>query len=734
MFTTSSTRSLTAKLSFLMTIVVMATVTAMTIQSAGKFSQYILQNIEESSTAMAERSATDIAAILDGWAGQVAVATSKLSTVKQDATKNDADLAATLRADKDLLLLNLYAVEGASIKLVRQAQKTSETASPNKPSGSEIPPEIVAKIMADFSQEITTHPDLFKNERVVRNVTPVAKAPTMLLAIKFTIPNQPQKFAVMALLANMTKIQVSLPQSRYTTGYVISGDGSFFASADEANMLNSDPIRGNALVTMALKRIAPSGFISDFTDKLKKQKVGSFAQTPGKMQLYVVVERDRKAAFQVLTRMYVTSVVWGGLILLIAAMASYLSAGSVTKHLRELVTATKRIAAGDFAVRLQPVSGDEVAELGHSVNNMASRIQSLMNTEVEKARFEKELETAKMVQSTFFPKKAIQTANLSVTGSYQPATECGGDLWGHYCVKEGIDLIFIADAMGHGAPAALVTAIAYATCQSVSSILRDAPIDPSPAVLLKRLNQIILDAVDGKISMTFFASLIDFNRGTITYANAGHNFPFILTSDKEDPRFSKSGRKSAGTTPVGAITLTLQGTPLGVDRDAEYKEKTIEFRAGDKIFFFTDGLIENHLNGQPPIGRKNLLDAICEFGKDPIEQIQEKTLAKAKAVFGDQNLQDDVTIVVAEISKSWAVPVAASPLNNPGNEVFSLSEGIPPAPPALTLDLGAAVPIPAGAGMVSFDLGGPVSEAEPANSLSFANDQMHLKIKLPGVS
>ncbi|MEI6398567.1 MAG: hypothetical protein WCO71_07350 [Pseudomonadota bacterium] len=147
MFTTSSTRSLTAKLSFLMTIVVMATVTAMTIQSAGKFSQYILQNIEESSTAMAERSATDIAAILDGWAGQVAVATSKLSTVKQDATKNDDDLAATLRADKDLLLLNLYAVEGASIKLVRRAQKTTETASPNKPSGTEIPPEIVAKIM-----------------------------------------------------------------------------------------------------------------------------------------------------------------------------------------------------------------------------------------------------------------------------------------------------------------------------------------------------------------------------------------------------------------------------------------------------------------------------------------------------------------------------------------------------------------------------------------------------------
>jgi sigma-B regulation protein RsbU (phosphoserine phosphatase) len=538
----------------------------------------------------------------------------------------------------------------------------------------------------------------------------------------------------MTLLANLTRIQVALPQSRSMSSYIISNDGSVFASADELNMLRSDPIKGNALVNKALQRTAPSGFISDFTDKSKKQKVGSFAQTPGKMALYVIVERDRKAAFQVLTRMYVTSVVWGILILLIATMGSFLSAGSVTKHLRELVVATKQIAAGDFGVRLQPISGDEVAELGHSVNNMASRIQSLMNTEVEKARFEKELETAKMVQSTFFPKKAIQTSNLAVTGSYQPATECGGDLWGHYSVREGIDLVFIADAMGHGAPAALVTAIAYATCQSVSSILRDSPIDPSPAVLLNRLNQIILDAVDGKISMTFFAALIDFNQGKMTYSNAGHNFPFVLTNDKGDSRLGKSAKKSAGGAASGAITLTLQGTPLGVDREAVFKEKEFEFRAGDKIFFFTDGLIENHLKGQSPIGRKNLLDGICAFGTDPIDKIQEKTLALAKTAFGDQNLQDDVTIVVAEISPSWVKPASASPVSNLVSVAPSMSIAMEATQPALTLDLGAPVAIPATAGIVSFDLGEPIPETGSVGGEPADNDPLNLKIKLPGVS
>jgi hypothetical protein len=280
----------------------------------------------------------------------------------------------------------------------------------------------------------------------------------------------------------------------------------------------------------------------------------------------------------------------------------------------------------------------------------------------------------------------------------------------------------------------LVTAIAYATCQSISSILRDSPIDPSPGILLNRLNQIILDAVDGKISMTFFAALINFNDGTITYANAGHNFPFILTRDKDDARLGKSAKKSAEIAPAGAITLTLQGTPLGVDRDAVYKEKVIEFRAGDKIFLFTDGLIENYTNGQSPLGRKNLLDAICGFGADTIDQIQTKTLAVAKSAFGDQNLQDDVTIVVAEISPSWVKATATPPMNNAAIDNLPLPMIEPAVQPALTLDMGAPVLKTAAAGVFSFDLGESAAEQTLANEQNVTNDPPNLTIKLPSVS
>ncbi|MCX6126403.1 MAG: PP2C family protein-serine/threonine phosphatase, partial [Proteobacteria bacterium] len=202
------------------------------------------------------------------------------------------------------------------------------------------------------------------------------------------------------------------------------------------------------------------------------------------------------------------------------------------------------------------------------------------------------------------------------------------DLWGHYKVDESKQLVFIADAMGHGAPAALVTAIGYATCQAVATILMDEPgLNHSPSKLLERANRIIYDAVEGKISMTFFAALLDFEKGNITFANAGHNFPVILTGNRMDSRISKQAKEKFSSSYV--ISLKQHGTPLGVDRDAVFKEKTLDLCAGDKIFLFTDGLIENQSSDGSPMGRKNLLEMLEGAGNGTCFEIKQKALDTA---------------------------------------------------------------------------------------------------------
>src|SRR5690606_8304203 len=105
-------------------------------------------------------------------------------------------------------------------------------------------------------------------------------------------------------------------------------------------------------------------------------------------------------------------------------------------------------------------------------------------------------------------------------------------------------------------------------------------------------NRIIYEAVEGKISMTFFASVLDTRRGVLTFANAGHNFPVLLPAEKDDPRGGKMPRSLAKFGDIAPISLKLMGTPLGMDPKAKYRDQTMELKPGDKIFYFTDGLIE----------------------------------------------------------------------------------------------------------------------------------------------
>jgi serine phosphatase RsbU (regulator of sigma subunit) len=686
-------RSLSAKLGYLMTLVISFTVIALTVQSAGRFSSYIIQNIEESSTSLAERTAREVSYIIENWLSQMAVTVSRLPAQSSPQTSADTGLTAALRADRDLLAANLYVVTNGQAKLLRYAQQPAKDATAHLNAAAKL--QAIKVAMDTLAKEAAGNSKIFTDDRVIRNITPEAKSPTILMALKLSIPGNDSTFAMIAVVADMTRIQLSLPQSRNTSGFIIDGKGFFFASTDEDKIAAKKTARNNDLVKKALELRAPSGFLANYSSGSNREQIGSYAQLPGSLPFFVIVERDRAAAFQAVSKLYMSSALWGLLLILLAAMASYLTAGTITKNLKNLVSATKRIAGGDFAVRLQPNTNDEVAILSHSVNHMAGKIQFLMSAEVEKARFVKELETAQMVQSTFFPKKEISKNFLSVTGSYQPATECGGDLWGHFSVSEDIELVFIADAMGHGAPAALVTAIAFAVCKSVETILNeDSAIDTSPSRLLKRLNKIILDAVDGKISMTFFVAVIDFKTGKMTYSNAGHNFPFVLATSKDDPRLGASAKRSTNQDSLFPITLTLQGNPLGVEADSEFKEKTLKIAAGDKIILFTDGLIENTRNGSEPLGRKSLIDLASKAGAISADALKELLKSEGAARYGFENLADDVTIVVAEISSHWKVqeksitgadaPVAAAPSLPILNLDYSVAGiTVPPPPPEL---------------------------------------------------
>jgi sigma-B regulation protein RsbU (phosphoserine phosphatase) len=266
-----------------------------------------------------------------------------------------------------------------------------------------------------------------------------------------------------------------------------------------------------------------------------------------------------------------------------------------------------------------------------------------------------------MVQAAFFPKEgaregagedpgavATELTDLEVSGFFQAATECGGDWWGTFPCPDGSVFVCIGDATGHGAAAALLTAMAYSCCMTAAAMMHeDQGRRDSPGRLLSRLNQLLLASVGGGRNMTFFVAHFDLAAGVLTYANAAHNFPFLVPASANDDRLTGGRRHQS---------LVLPGPLLGSDAKAVYPEATIPLRPGDRLVLFTDGLIEGKGKNGRPWGRKRLSDAVAAAAAGGAANPADLVAALRSGAFshfGETQVADDVTIVVAAVSPRW---------------------------------------------------------------------------------
>jgi sigma-B regulation protein RsbU (phosphoserine phosphatase) len=313
---------------------------------------------------------------------------------------------------------------------------------------------------------------------------------------------------------------------------------------------------------------------------------------------------------------------------------SVLASIKLTATLRDLYDATRKIAQGDFAIRITKTSNDEIGGLADGFNLMAGEVSRLMLETSEKARMATELETVKIVQETLFPASSCRFGDFNVVGHFESASECGGDWW-NYCIIDKKLYLWIGDATGHGAPAALVTSAA----KSASSIIEDLPfITPSKA--LEIMNKAIHETAKGKILMTFFLAAIDLKTGEITYANASHEPPYLV----------RNGNGQKVTKKNLEPMISASGPRLGDRRDATYIEAKAQLYPGDTIVFYTDGITDvKNLAGEH-WGERHFIRSImaaateCVGANDRVDHIK-NTISTYRQ---NTELIDDVTLFVCQ--------------------------------------------------------------------------------------
>ncbi|MBK7537974.1 MAG: SpoIIE family protein phosphatase [Myxococcales bacterium] len=318
----------------------------------------------------------------------------------------------------------------------------------------------------------------------------------------------------------------------------------------------------------------------------------------------------------------------GVLFILIGTLLAIFQGLSISRPIKQLAKRADQISRGDLAARVEVKSSDEIGVLGENFNYMADQIVVLLQQTAEKARIEQELEVARTIQETLVPPPDIvDKGTLRFCGYFQPASQTGGDWWTWHDLTGGKVLLVIGDVTGHGVPSAMITAAAKAACDVARAVHND---DVTVSRLLEIMNYAIFESAKRKFVMTCFASIIDTRRRTITYANAGHNFPYLLRGNE-------------------FATMMIRGNRLGDVRESQYEAKTIELSPGDVLIWYTDGIVECENRSGEEWGEKRFRAAVKRAASLDSAQMRDAIVADSRDFYSDVPRKDDITMVVGRI-------------------------------------------------------------------------------------
>lgn len=355
----------------------------------------------------------------------------------------------------------------------------------------------------------------------------------------------------------------------------------------------------------------------------------SFAQVGvGGLWLAEVVPRAK--ALEALSELLYTT---GKILLLLIGLtmfASVIFSSGLTTNLKRLHVAVQEVSGGNLDAKVDIKSRDEIGDLATGFNLMTDEIRRLIEQTKEATRMEGELKTARVVQSTLFPVPEARFQRAQIQGHNEPASECSGDWWNYHVIGSKI-YVAIADATGHGVPAALVTAAARSAFTLISQFD-----DDSVAKKLKILNRAIYETMRGQIQMTFFLGCLDQETGIFTYSNASHDAPYVFPFESSEHQLDKQDIQNLSE---------ANGSRLGESPNSVYGEATIELKAGQIMVFMTDGLLDVVSPEGQTFGErrllKTLLSSFNEF-RDPA-----KTNTELQTTISDFRkgtpLDDDVT-------------------------------------------------------------------------------------------
>jgi sigma-B regulation protein RsbU (phosphoserine phosphatase) len=245
-------------------------------------------------------------------------------------------------------------------------------------------------------------------------------------------------------------------------------------------------------------------------------------------------------------------------------------------------------------------------------------------------RLEQELDSARALQLAMLPNQfpiCSPSHPVAVHAVMQPAREVGGDLYDCFYAGDHTFCFLVGDVSGKGASAAMFMARARSLVRISVNLWREWRTDDiDPGALAEAVNRELCQNNDDRMFITLFLGLIDTRSGLVSFVNAGHPPPHLLSSGGE-------------TRQIDA----RPAMPLGVRRQARYPTRTLAIQPGDALFVCSDGVFEA-LNDKGDLFSIERLSRLLREANaaEPLEMV--RVIKEAVDAFtGSAPRADDVT-------------------------------------------------------------------------------------------
>ena len=425
--------------------------------------------------------------------------------------------------------------------------------------------------------------------------------------------------------------------------YILSQEGTFLTHPESWHIMKGNFFQhikdyddGEGMAKNAIKKMKEKEVSSSETDSLMM-----FNRTPSYLYYAPIKGSDLILAVVaprvILDLMGLVVGLFMLVIVLFIILVTFLVCRFVIKRsakpLKVLADTADKVAQGHFDTQLPSIKyNDEIYQLRDSFENMqqslATYVEDLKTTTAAKASIENELEIAHGIQMSMLPKiyPAFPDRNdIDIYGQVTPAKAVGGDLYDFFIHDEKL-FFCIGDVSGKGVPASLVMAVTRSLFRNIAAHTAH------PDRMVTALNEALSDNNETNMFVTLFVGVLDLSSGHLSYSNAGHDMPLLLTDDE-------------------VIVLSCDANvPAGVIPGWTFTCQQLEMKTGTMIFLYTDGLNEAEDIHHNQFGMERMQQTAMNATRTPQQFISIMREEVAKFV-GDAEQSDDLTMLAIQYKK-----------------------------------------------------------------------------------